>query len=203
MSSDLAPQEIDRFWLELRPAHGIALEDASLKDVRNWTDRGLVDHQDPAPPAPGARPRRLYSLASCIQIAFLHQMGKAGYRLPDAKHFADHAFGRLRFRIAEGEDVTDENHHELFIYSIINKTNFAGKFVSRGEVADQIREDYQIESRLPGYERRIFPIDDLIGRVVDAYLEHCRSEELARDPNRGADEHGIPLDRNRPWRKNE
>ncbi len=198
MSPGLTPQEIDRFWLKLRPAHAIALEEMSLKDVRNWTDRGLVDHQDPAP---GARPRRLYSLASCIQIAFIHQMSRSGYGLPNAKHFADHALGRLRYRIAEGEDVTDENRHELFIYSMVYKTQIVGKFVSRNEAADQIREDYQIEAKMPGYERRIFPVDDLIGRVVDAYLEHCRSEELARDPNRGADEHGIPLDLDHPWNK--
>ena len=198
MNRDLTPQEIDRFWLELRPAHGIALEGMSLKDVRNWTDRGLLDHQEPAP---GARARRLYNLASCIQIAFLHHMSRSGYRLPDAKRFADFALGRLRDRVAKGEDVTDENRHELFVYSIINKTDIAGKFVSRHDVADQIREDYQIETKLFGYERRIFPVDDLNGRVVDAYLEHRRSEELARDPNRGADEHGVPLDPDHEWNK--
>jgi hypothetical protein len=172
--------EIDRYWLKLREAHECAVGDMQSKDIRNWTDRGLVDVKDS--PAGTGSPR-LYSLASCLQISALHNFKASGGSLTLAKKIADIAVERLRELVAKETDFSSrfaEARHECFlVYTVRADERVSYLFMTPDEIASVLSETLGLGARLPGLEKRLFKIDELISRQIENYfdlVQHCSKD---------------------------
>lgn len=176
----LDPSEIDRYWLNVRAVHSVALPGATVKDIRNWSDRGLVDV---AEQNPGTNTPRRYSLASALQISVLRQFTWAGSPLTLAKKLADYATARLRDLVVAGTDfgfsLEAEKRECIFVYGITDGDKVQGVLMTPAEVADELTRTLSLAPMICAPETRLFWLDELIRVQVERYAEQ-RDELLER-----------------------
>ena len=144
----------------------------ALKDLKNWSDRGLVHwHGEQLK----VYQKRLYSLRSVVEAYSLNAMQKADVPLvPHGVKFAEVMVKRLRHHQERGVEfllVTDEDEQSVLVYAFgWSKGEFrmAGRYALANETVGELMRDLPLWNF--SWELRVFPVDYALAKLLDGYL---------------------------------
>lgn len=144
-----------------------------LKDLKNWSDRGLVHFVGVQR---NVYQRRVYSLRSIVEAYALHAMQTAGVPLDThGAKFAAVMVARLREWEERGIEFlteVDDDDHDVAVYAFgvrEGKFGIRYRFAPAGETLGELMRQAPFVDFI--WEVRLFPVDYALMRLVESYFE--------------------------------